>query len=206
MARKIPEINAASMADIAFLLLIFFLLTTTMDIDTGLLRQLPPWIEDTTKAPEFNRRNVCMVLINRNNDLLVNGEPTDVKDLKDKVKEFILNPTNDENLSVREPLSQKLAEAEAGSKEYRNTKAAYDLLGEQYISKGLVSLQNDRSTLYSVYIDVQDRLVAAFNEMRDDLAKSKFQKPFDQCTEEQRDAISRVLPLAISEANPRNVN
>jgi biopolymer transport protein ExbD len=92
MARKkrdLPEINAGSMADIAFLLLIFFLVTTTMDTDTGIFRKLPPIIETPDEAPPVNKRNVMNLVLNQNNDLLAKEEPLALNALKDKMIEFL---------------------------------------------------------------------------------------------------------------------
>src|SRR6056297_2630817 len=94
------EINAGSMADIAFLLLIFFLVTTTMDTDSGLSRQLPPMPEEEQPKEEnkIKERNLLIVLINKQDRLLVNGEQMLVNNLREKTKEFITNPGNSENL------------------------------------------------------------------------------------------------------------
>ena len=98
MAKKTPEINATSTADIAFLLLVFFLATTTMNVDSGMFRRLPPYQPDNTEAPKIAKRNILQILVNRNNQLAINGELADVSTLKERTVEFILNPTNDENL------------------------------------------------------------------------------------------------------------
>ena len=97
--RKTPGINGSSSADIAFMLLIFFLITTSMDTDKGLARRLPPPVPKDQKKNDVdvNKRNLVVVLINSSNQILFNGEPTDIKQLKDKVKEFIDNPYNDAN-------------------------------------------------------------------------------------------------------------
>ena len=93
MAKKLPEIPSASLADIAFMLLIFFLVTTTMDVDSGLERRLPQWSEeDPEDQPEIKERNVFVVLVNRNNDLLVENEYANIKDLRERAKEFMANP------------------------------------------------------------------------------------------------------------------
>ena len=104
MSRKVPEIPAASLADIAFMLLIFFLVTTTMDVDSGLERRLPQWvdqdqIDDDTQIKE---RNVFVVLVNKDNNLLVEGEPARIEDLRDRAKEFMANPNNDVTLPEKE--------------------------------------------------------------------------------------------------------
>jgi len=93
------EINAGSMADIAFLLLIFFLVTTTIVEDKGLLVKLPPWSDEPPEITKLKTRNVFSVLVNASNQLLVRGVPTDIKDLKDRTKEFIMNPSRQDDLA-----------------------------------------------------------------------------------------------------------
>ncbi len=97
--RMSNDINAGSMADIAFLLLIFFLVTTTIAEDKGILVQLPPWSSEPPEVLKFKERNVYSVLVNANNDLLVRGEQMDISNLKEGIKEFILNPTKRSDLS-----------------------------------------------------------------------------------------------------------
>jgi len=90
--RVSTEINAGSMADIAFLLLIFFLVTTTIEVDKGILVRLPPWSDEPPITAKLAKKNILSVLVNANNQLLVRGEEMDVEDLKEKVIEFITNP------------------------------------------------------------------------------------------------------------------
>ncbi len=100
MAKRMDnEVNASSMADIAFLLLVFFLVTTTMNPDTGITVKLPPWSEDDAQEVKLNKRNVFAVLVNANNDLLVRGEPEDITSLRERAKEFIANPSHREDLA-----------------------------------------------------------------------------------------------------------
>lgn len=98
--RESPAINASSMADIAFLLLIFFLVTTTIDIDKGIKVKLPPWSDEPPENMKLNTRNVFSVLVNKDNQLLVRGESMDPAVLKEKAMEFIMNPRQLDNLSV----------------------------------------------------------------------------------------------------------
>lgn len=188
MARKVPEVNASSTADIAFLLLIFFLMTTTMNVDTGLTRMLPPMPDPNQKQEdvEVKRRNIFSVLINKSDKLLVRGEPMDIGMLKEKTKEFIMNPNNDPNFSEFE-------------------EKEIPLLGMYKVSKGVVSLQNDRGTSYEMYMKVQNELVAAYNELRDELSTSVFGKPFRKLAKKEQESISKAIPLKISEAEPKNV-
>ncbi len=108
MAKKTPEINATSTADIAFLLLVFFLATTTMNVDSGIYRRLPPYQPDNTEAPKYAKRNILQVLVNRNNQLAINGELADVSTLKDRTIEFVLNPNNSEDLPQKKKLKRSI--------------------------------------------------------------------------------------------------
>ncbi len=188
MARMNPEINAGSMADIAFLLLVFFLVTTTMDVDTGLRRLLPPPIDpNAPPPPPVRERNVFVVLVDRNDRLLVRGELGNITQLREQTKEFLLNRTNDPTMPVREMRH-------------------IDNLGEVEVSRGIISLQNDRGTSYEMYIAVQNELAAAINDIRNDLSREKFGVRFDQLTDQDLiTAIRQAVPMAISEAEPKDI-
>mgnify|MGYP005850650681 CR=1 FL=1 len=208
MAKKVQEINAGSMADIAFLLLIFFLVTTTMDVDTGIARVLPPPAQDEQQQTDkVKERNVLTVLVNKNDALLVKGDRLHISQLKSVAKDFILNPSNSDNLPEKEMLSEKLEKAIAkkNDNEAKKMQAALRLLGDFPVSKGVISLQNDRGTSYDAYIKVQNELTAAYNEVRDELSMLKFNKKYDKLSEEQAEAIRLVYPMAISEAEPKNI-
>lgn len=188
MAKKVPEVPSASLADIAFMLLIFFLVTTTMDVDSGLERRLPQWVEEQPEDDQqIKERNVFVVLVNRNNDLLVENEYVNIEDLRDRAKEFMDNPYNDETLPEKEPVE-------------------IPFFGEVMVSKGVISLRNDLDTKYGTYIAVQNELVGAINDLREELAKSKFGKSFNDLDKEQQDAIKEVYPSRISEAEPKKAN
>jgi len=180
--------NAASMADIAFLLLIFFLVATTMDIDTGLSRKLPPMPDRNAQQDnkQIKERNVFVVLINAQDQLMVEGNPLDIRRLRDEAKEFIANPNNLSNLPEKEPRE-------------------VPYFGEYMVPKGIISLQNDRGTSYGMYIKVQNELAAAYNELRDELAMSKFGKRYENLISEQQDAVKDIYPQIISEAEPKNI-
>ncbi len=183
--KEIPEINAGSMADIAFLLLIFFLVTVTMDVDTGITRKLPPPVEDE-KTVDQKQRNIFEVLINSANQLLVEGKPGNIQTLKEDAKTFFLNPNDDLDLPEKE-LKQ------------------IELIGDVYVSKGVISLKNDRGTSYEIYIRVQNELTRAFQEMRDEMAVEKFGTKYDKLAAEKQEAIQSVIPMAISEAEPEDI-
>lgn len=189
MARKIPEIPAASLADIAFMLLIFFLVTTTMDVDSGLERRLPPMPppdQEDDDTPPIKERNVFVVLVNANNQLLVEGEVSRVEDLREKAKEFMANPYNEENLPEKEVKD-------------------VDFFGEVEVTKGVISLRNDVGTQYGTYIAVQNELVGAINDLREELAKQKFGKSYEKLDRDQQGAIRDIYPSRISEAEPKKV-
>ena len=185
--REVQEVNAGSMADIAFLLLIFFLVTTTMDTDTGIATLLPPPVEEEPEdTPPVKERNVFTVLINSQNQLLVEGKPMEIRDLTEAVKEFIVNPNDDENLPEK------------------NTKEV-EFFGTVEIGKGIISLQNDRDTEYQTYLMVQNELQRAINELRDDLSKKKFGKLYGELEKEEQKAVRTIYPRKISEAEPKNI-
>ncbi len=188
MAKKIPEIPAASLADIAFMLLIFFLVTTTMDVDSGLERRLPPFIENPEEddTPPIKERNVFIVLVNRDNNILVEGEWMQISELRERTKEFMSNPFDLDHLP---------------EKKYRDVA----FFGEVGITEGVISLQNDLGTQYGTYIAVQNELVGAINELRDELARAQFGKPYASLDRDQQSAIREIVPQRISEAEPKKV-
>jgi len=170
------------MADVAFMLLIFFIVSTTMNVDSGIYRLLPQWV-DNVEPPKINKRNTFVLLINRNNDLLINSEFAQTSEVKDRVKEFILNPRNLPNLSEKEEVE-------------------IEGIGAYNRSKGIISLQNDRGTDYGAYIAIQNELVKAFRELRDELAYSVFGQNFNKLSEDKQEAITKAVPTAVSEAEP----
>lgn len=131
------EVNAGSMADIAFLLLIFFLVTTTIAEDSGVLVRLPPWSEEPPEVLKFKTRNVYSILVNANNDLLVRGEPKKLEELKEGVMEFILNPERREDLAESSEDAIVSLKNDRGTKYetylsvYNEVKAAYNALFNQ---------------------------------------------------------------------------
>ena len=157
--RKAPSINSSSSADIAFMLLIFFLITTSMDTDRGLARRLPPPVpkEQKDQDVDIKKRNLLVVLINSNNQILCGDQYVDIKQLKDLVKEFVQNPFNDE---------------------HKPEKVEEDVpfFGKVMITKNhIISLQNDRGTEYQAYIDVQNELARAYNELRNEISKKSLE-------------------------------
>ncbi len=189
MARRAaPEINAGSMADIAFLLLIFFLVTTTMDVDTGIVRKLPPPVENPDEDVDVRERNVLKILVNSQDMLMVDGKRGDVRQLKDKAKDFMaLHPDNPDYPEVAPKFIEELGR-------------------EVPSSKGVISLKNDRGTSYEMYITVQNELARAFNEMKDEKSVELFGVKYSQLVDETKiDIINALVPVRISEAEPEDI-
>jgi biopolymer transport protein ExbD len=189
MAKKTPEINSSSTADMAFLLLCFFMMTTTMDQDKGLQRRLPPIPDPNQKVEDqkVNRRNIIVVKINSADRLLAGTEPMHVSQLKDKIKEFLTNPANDASLPEKEEIE-------------------IEGYGPCMVSNGVISLQNDRGTSYQAYIAVQNELVKAVNELRDEWAMANFGKLYIKCDEDEQTIVRKAIPQNISEAEPKDVS
>ncbi|MGM9736469.1 MAG: ExbD/TolR family protein [Candidatus Cryptobacteroides sp.] len=188
MAKKTPEINSSSTADIAFLLLCYFLMTTTMNQDMGLQRRLPPMPDKNQKVEDqkVNRRNIIIVKINSADRLLAGSEPIHVSQLKDKIKEFLTNPANNPDLPEKSEID-------------------IEGYGPCMVSKGVISLQNDRGTSYQAYIAVQNELVAAINELRDDWSMVNFGKKYAQLDEDRQAIVRKAVPQNISEAEPKDI-
>lgn len=189
MARKLQEINAGSMADIAFMLLIFFLVATTMDVDTGVSTKLPPMPEkdQQDQQKDINKRNIMVVLINRSDNILLNGEIVTLDVVRERAKEFIANPTNAKHLPEKTGKDLKF-------------------FGANYpCTKAIISLQNDRGTTYDMYLSVRNELTAAYRELRDELCMRKWGKKFEDIEEDQEKDVRKIYPSIISEAEPKNI-
>lgn len=189
------------MADIAFLLLIFFLVTTTMDIDKGLNRLLPPIEEDTTEpADQIKAKNIFVVVINANDQLLVEDEYMDITELRQAAKDFIDN-NGDGSCMYCEGL--------------RNPESSDNP------NKAIVSVSSDRGTSYETYVSVTNELMAAYRELRDELSTRQFgvtyselKKLEDEKEEEEGDDAAKddrvkfiqdTYPLLLSEAEPKKI-
>ncbi|MDR1524207.1 MAG: biopolymer transporter ExbD [Tannerella sp.] len=185
--RKVPGINGSSSADIAFMLLLFFLLTTSMDTDQGLPRRLPRPPELNKEVEQkVNKRNTLTVMVSSDNRIMCAGEEVSLVQLREKSKEFIENPNNSELLPEKDTLN-------------------IPFFGVQMVTKNhIISLQCDRGTQYQTYIDVQNELAAAYNDLRDVISKKQFGKPFRGLDDEdQRQAVMKYYPQKISEAEPK---
>lgn len=178
------------MADIAFLLLIFFLVTTTMDTDAGLGRMLPPLPEpDAEEPPPINKRNTFIVLVNSQDKLFVEGEPLDISQLREKAKEFIANKENREDLPRKEMIFVE------------------ELQREELICKtAVISVQNDNNTSYATYVAVQNELIGAYNELRNEFSQNEWGKAYEDLDKEQQKAVKKVYKLGISESEPKVTN
>ena len=183
--RKTPGLNTGAMSDISFLLLTFFLLTSSINTEQGIPRKLPPPKKEDAKdlKVDINKRNVLNVLVNFRDEISVNGEEIIVSDLKAKAKEFFANPNNDPSLP--EKVSKPI-----------------DGIGDFQVSKGVVSLTNDQGTSYNMYVQVQNELQRAVNELRDETALLYFGKKFDGLDSAAQRAVSAAIPMSISEAPP----
>ncbi|QQX77825.1 MULTISPECIES: ExbD/TolR family protein [Aequorivita] len=204
MARRAtPEVNAGSMADIAFLLLIFFLVTTTIEKDKGIARQLPPK-EDVVDPPKIKEKNLFIVNVNRSDQLLVEEKLMELKDLRQAAIAFLDN-----------------GGAPSGSPEYCSyCKGKRDPESSDNPDKAVISVQNDRLTSYKMYIAVQNELVAAYNFLRDreserlygwkftekskDLDEGKIKgEAAKDALQEKLETIQQLFPLKLSEAEPK---
>ncbi len=204
-SRETPEVNGGSLADIAFLLLIFFLVTTTMDTDTGITRLLPPEPEDQQETEvRVNQRNVLVVLLNRSDLLMVGGEVMDRLALKDKTVEFFTNPQSD-------PTLPEMEDQEVQFPPGSSSLLSPDGMWKGKVSKGVISLQNDRSTTYGKYLQVQNELVAAVNTLRNDFCQYYFDMEYDELNtnkpleEEIQAGIRKIYKMNISESEPKSV-
>ena len=204
--RSAPEVNAGSMADIAFLLLIFFLVTTTIETDSGLNRKLPP-MEDVVDPPIIKERNIFTVVVNKNNDLLVEEGPMDISELRAAAVAFLDNGGG------------------KGDDACDFCQGARDTSSSDNPEKAVISLKNDRETDYKVYIAVQNELVAAYNELRNREfarlypsailsyieADRKYSDPRTSSSEKEAlkpklDAVKALFPQKLSEAEPSKTN
>lgn len=200
--RSAPEVNAGSMADIAFLLLIFFLVTTTIETDRGISRKLPPIPVEDIVPPIIKQKNIFTVIVNRNNDLLVEDQLMDLTELRQAAVEFLDNGGGvgeeacDYCQGVRNPSSSDNPD------------------------KAIISLVNDRQTKYGTYISVQNELVGAYSFLRNREAQrlygmdySEMEKNFNdpnyngnkEVLGKRVDEIQNMYPQKLSEAEPKSL-
>jgi len=184
MARKSPGINTGSMADISFLLLTFFLLTSSINTEQGIPRRLPPPTDEKINV-DVNRRNVFVVQVNFNDEIFAGGEIISLSQLTLRAKDFLENPLNAPTLPEKEI---KLIEN----------------MGEYPVSKGVLSLTNDQSTSYNMYVQVQNELQRAVNELRDKVSLQYFGKVYEKLDTALQKSVQKAVPMNISEAPPIN--
>lgn len=178
-ARNTPEINAGSMADIAFLLLIFFLVVTTISADKGIQRKLPDYKAEPPKA-EVPQRNILTVLINGNNQLLVEDKYVYLQDLQAIVIDFVDN-NGDESCDYCK--GERLETSSDNP------------------TKAVVSVTSDRATKYASYVAVQNELAAAYTFLRNRLSQDLYGQDYkDLAKSHQIQKIKMAYPLIISEA------
>ena len=172
-----PEVNAGSMADIAFLLLIFFLVTTTIETDAGLDRMLPP-IEPPDTDVVIKQKNIFTVSINKSGQLLVEEELMNLEDLRDAAIAFLDN-----------------GGTPAGSPEYCNyCQGKRDASSSDNPQKAIISLKNDRETAYKTYITVQNELVGAYNDLRNRESRRLYNRDF---TEMESEYLNPETPSSV---------
>jgi len=201
--RSAPEINAGSMADIAFLLLIFFLVTTTIDKDKGLVRQLPPPLDEEVIPPIIKQKNLFVVLVNGNNDLLVEDAPMELKDLRQAAVDFLDN-----------------GGIPAGQEGYCDfCQGARSPSSSDNPDKAIISMSSARKTSYSTYIAVQNELGAAYNQLRDRESERLYGWKYtevkaaidagnydgnEETANEKLKEIRDLIPFKLSEAEPKS--
>jgi len=204
--RAAPEVNAGSMADIAFLLLIFFLVTTTIETDSGLNRKLPP-MEDQVDPPIIRQKNIFTVVVNKNDQLLVEEELTDIKDLRSLAVAFLDNGGG------------------VGDEACDYCQGERDESSSDNPDKAIISLKNNRETSYKVYIAIQNELVAAYNDLRNREflrlypsvglnfvdAQKKYDDPrtsvdLSDELKPKLDVVKAMYPQKLSEAEPSKTN
>ena len=225
--KKTPGINAASMADIAFIILIFFLMVTTMGSEYGMIRQLPPWTDEKSEE-KIKERNIFVVLVNQQNRLLVRSQEVhNMDELCKMAMEFF-------DLDMKGDHDPEKGEVDPRDRSQTPKPRIVNFgstIGQKeiWINRGaVISLQNDRGTSYKIYMEVQDELTKAIRNLRDNFCyyrpgdirdKSKYdygpdvieiglglRKKFDDCPDVQEAVSKYVYPMAISEAEPKDIS
>ena len=205
--RKAPSINSSSSADLAFTLLIFFLVVTSMDTDEGLARLLPRWVpEDQIQDQEIKKRNILNVMVNKDNAILMGDDYIEGsvekqnEQIRKKAIEFITatgqfagdrGPEMKEVDPEKSPELQKLIVAKEPT--------------VRVAKSHVISLQSDYGTSYEKYIQLQNELVAAYNTLRQEAAQKYFQKDYDEevLSQDEAKALKDLYPMNISEANAK---
>ena len=180
--REMPGLNTTSTADISFMLLIFFLVTSSMDSDWGLPRQLPN-PENQTEEQEVivKKRNALCLKLGADGLLTCNDEPIAMDELTERVKTFVANEADDPSLPEK-------------------SEREVHLMGRCKVSdRHVIMMDVHRDASYDAYFQMQDAIVSAYHQLREELAQKQFQRTLASCNAEQRDAINMVFPQRISE-------
>ncbi len=187
--KRMPGLNTTSTADISFMLLIFFLVTSSMDTDKGLPRQLPP-PQDETHEQELmvKERNVLELRLDAVDQLTIGGEPSSVDELTQRVMEFVANAKN------------------APSLPEKSTRDVNFFGRIQVSDRHVISIQVDRHTTYNAYFNMQNAIVAAYGRLRNQLALQHFGHSYAECSPDEREAVNIVYPQRISEAAPEIID
>ena len=191
--KKTGEINSSSMADIAFLLLIFFLVTTTMDVDMGMKRTLPPLADNEEQQPDdikLKERNVLIVNVSKSGGIMVGNQIYSRADLARNGQHSRLSKETLDFLVDHDRSEKKSTDIESGK--------SFDL------STGIVSLKADNETTFDVYMQVQDELTHAFNLYRDYVSTKVYGKAYEDLEDEQKENLRKKVPPKISEAEPND--
>jgi biopolymer transport protein ExbD len=228
MAREVEEINASSMADIAFLLLIFFLVTTTLHKEKVVEERLPQRVPPGQESPIVLPKNVLEIVANRKDQILLEREPAEIEDIKEKVREFYIHPLTATNWPKLTPVKKAFVEQKItlfkgfiaqDAKGYDDSLsvmegklATINLVGEynELHKYGMVTIQLDNSTKFETYLKVLDQIMLGLNELRDELSREKFNIPYDKLNERNEEdraklkALRMVYPKRIMKA--KNVN
>jgi len=177
--RSLPEINAGSMADIAFLLLIFFLVTTTMDVDSGIFRKIPE--KQQQQHPiDIHKKNILEVSINKNNEIYVDEAIVEVAMLKEIALSFIDN---------------------GGGVDFNNQPCSWckgkkDPTSSDHPRKAVLSINSDRDATYETYISVLDNLNSAYVVLRNRLAKEMYDTTYNELLGELKNETKNKEPIA----------
>ena len=205
--RENPEINAGSMADIAFLLLIFFLVTTTMNVDSGISKKLSEKPPKDYVPPIIKERNIWLVAINRNNELLIEEERVTIDQVKDITKKFIDNGVGEGK--VENGVASGTCDYWQGER---------DPASSDHPNKAVISVQSDRGTQYGTYIEVQNELLRAYTELRNRLSLERYKMSYeellglyedDENNEELKKKVQDIknaYPQIISDMEPTSSN
>ncbi len=188
LKRKIPEINSSSSADIAFLLLIFFLLTTSMEKEKSLSHSLPEKKDETLNPKEIKERDVFEITIQADNSILYHDEEIEPENIKELAEIFIANPY--ENINLPEKFETDIPS-----------------FGKRRITQNhLFLIQISPKAEYQTYIDVQSQILAAYNKLRNELSIQKWGKKYMDLPQEQQAVVLQIYPYKLSEAELKEGN